>query len=270
MEQIIHNINGSICYEHEGKGQVVVLLHGFGEDKSIWNHQINFLKNYYQLIIPNLPGTGKSSLLQGLNIQIEDYADWLFHFLQHFINPSQKIILLGHSMGGYIGLAYAKKYAETLAGFGLIHSTAFTDSDEKKEIRKRAIDTINEYGAASFLKNTIPNLFASSFKENNPTIINELIAQGKTLSKESLIQYYKAMMNRPDSSEVLKQSSVAVLFIMGKEDVAAPLQDVLQQCHLPKISDILILDNVAHMGMLEATEQINEKLLSYLQMVLSN
>ena len=270
MEHFLNNNNNAICYYHEGNGDIIVLLHGFGEDKSIWKHQIDFLKNYFQLIVPDLPGTGKSRLLQSSNIQIEDYADWLYQFLKNVISPNSKIVLLGHSMGGYITLAYAKKYPENLSGFGLIHSTAFADSNEKKDIRNRGIETIKSYGAASFIKNTIPNLFAKSFKEKHPLIIEELIEKGKSFTHLSLIQYYKSMMNRPDSTQVLLQASVPVLFVMGTEDIAAPINDMLQQCHLPKMSDILILENVAHMGMLEATDKLNNKLLSYLKIVFSN
>ncbi len=257
MEQFLSLQQNKISYYNEGQGKVIVLLHGFGEDKNIWNYQLEFLKSNYQVIIPDLPGTGNSDLLDKENISINDYANWLHDFIFKIISPHQKIILLGHSMGGYISLAYAKKYPETLAAFGLIHSTAFADSDEKKEIRSRAILSIQKFGTFSFLKNTIPNLFSKQFKKTNSSVIDDLIKQGKTFTKEGLIQYYSAMMNRIDSTDVLINSEVPVLFVMGEEDIAAPLRDVLQQCHLPKKSYVHILENVAHMGMLEATEKLN-------------
>jgi pimeloyl-ACP methyl ester carboxylesterase len=145
-----------------------------------------------------------------------------------------------------------------LTGFGLIHSSASADDEEKKKKRMQGINLIMEYGAFPFLKNTIPTLFGEAFKKNNLGKVEELIEQSNQFSKEALIQYYTAMMNRPERINVLENTSVPVLFVLGKEDAAAPLDVVINQVHLPSTSDIHILDNVAHMGMLEAPEQINE------------
>lgn len=257
MHQILHLQQNTISYLNEGIGDVVILLHGFGEDKDIWFQQINYLKSKYQIITPDLPGTGNSTLIDGENISIDDYAVWLFDFLKHIIQPKRKVVLLGHSMGGYITLAFAKKYSETLVAFGLIHSSAFADSKEKKETRKRAIETIEEYGAFAFIRNTIPNLFSKQFKEKHSSAIEALIEKGKSFTVATLIQYYQIIMNRNDSTEILKNVEVPVLFVMGEEDIAVPIQDVLQQCHLPKKSYVHILENVGHMGMIEATEKMN-------------
>ena len=74
--------------------------------------------------------------------------------------------MLGHSMGGYITLAYVEKYSEKLKAFGFVHSTAFADSEEKKQNRKRGIEMMGEYGSYAFIKNTTPNLFTPAFKKN--------------------------------------------------------------------------------------------------------
>ena len=257
MQLFLHLHQNKISYYNEGKGKIIVLLHGFGEDKNIWQNQINLLKTKYQIIVPDLPGSGNSSLLEGNNISIDDYANWLFEFINHVVPPQQKIILLGHSMGGYITLAYAKKYSKTLTAFGLIHSTAFADSEEKKEVRKRGIESINEYGAFAFLKNTIPNLFSKQFKVTQNEKVEALIDKGKEFTAIAIQQYSKAMMNRKEATEILITTSLPVLFVMGTEDIAAPLQDVLQQCHLPKKSYVHIVENVGHMSMLEAPEKLN-------------
>lgn len=265
MQLFLHLHQNKISYYNEGKGKIIVLLHGFGEDKNIWQNQINLLKTKYQIIVPDLPGSGNSSLLEGNNISIDDYANWLFEFINHVVPPQQKIILLGHSMGGYITLAYAKKYAKTLTAFALIHSTAFADSEEKKEVRKRGIESINEYGAFAFLKNTIPNLFSKQFKVTQNEKVEALIDKGKEFTAIAIQQYSNAMMNRKDATEILITTSLPVLFVMGTEDVAAPMQDVLQQCHLPKKSYVHILENVGHMSMLEAPEKLNNIIIFFVE-----
>jgi pimeloyl-ACP methyl ester carboxylesterase len=173
-------------------------------------------------------------------------------------------VMLGHSMGGYITLAYAEKYPARLKAFGLVHSTAFADSKEKKQSRLKGIGVIENYGSYAFLKTTQPGLFSADFRKKQPGVVNDLIRDGKGFSKKSLQQYYFAMMNRPDRSSVLKNNKLPVLFVMGTEDNAAPINDVLQQVHLPEIAYIHILENSGHMGMLEKPMRLNRILKDFI------
>jgi pimeloyl-ACP methyl ester carboxylesterase len=168
-------------------------------------------------------------------------------------------------MGGYITLAFAEKYPSLLSGFGLIHSTAFADNEEKKKNREKGIALMEEYGPFSFLKNTIPNLFGAKFKALYPEKVNSFIEAAAAFSKESLQQYYRAMMLRPDRTHVLLSNPLPVLFVMGTEDVAAPMEDVLKQVSLPNISYIHVLSHTGHMGMWEATEQMNDYILAFIK-----
>ncbi len=95
-----------------------------------------------------------------------------------------------------------------------------------------------------------------------------MIEEGKNFSSEALIQYYTAMMQRPDRTAVLTKSNVPVLFIIGSEDVAAPLDDLLKQVHLPKISYILIIQGVGHMSMMEKADELNNYLLEFIRKAL--
>ena len=263
-----------ISYRTEGKGKPVVLLHGFGEDSQIFDQQIEFLKESCLLIIPDIPGTGKSALLisdhpmpvtgilKPVTVSIEDYADCIKALLEE--EKISKCILLGHSMGGYITLAFAEKYPGSLSRFGLIHSSAFADNEEKKRNRQRGIDLMEQYGAYAFLKNTIPNLFSLQFKEAFPDKLESLIEASKQFSTEACRQYYTAMMNRPDRTDVLKGNPLPVLFVIGTEDVAAPLNDLNLQIHLPLCSYIHIIENVGHMSMWEAPELLNSYLLEFI------
>lgn len=249
--------NTNIAYLVEGEGEPVVLLHGFGEDSSIWRNQVAYLKNKYKLIVPDIPGSGKSTMLEGLSqaITLGDYAVCIQALLRH--EKIDECCIFGHSMGGYITLAFVELYPNFVKGFGLVHSTAYADSEEKKENRRRGIEIMEEYGAQAFLKNTIPNLFGAGFKQEHPEVVEQLIDQAKDFSTKACQQYYTAMMNRPDRHLALKNSKVPVLFIAGTEDPAAPLDDVLQQSALPAISYIHVLDGVGHMGMLEAPDKLN-------------
>src|SRR6476620_2504835 len=240
MKKKFHYNNADIFYRAEGEGMPVVLLHGIPLDGGAWNEQINFLKDYCKLIVPDLPGSGQSTFekQEEQATTIEYYASCIYALLQH--ENVNTCLMLGHSLGGYITLAFVEKHSVLLKGFGLIHSTAFADSEERKELRKKSIETMEQNGIHAFLKDFIPNLFAKKFKSEHPEKINALIEKVHNFSKHALQDYFRAMMKRPDRTHVLKNSEVPVLFVMGTEDVAAPMQDVLQQVHLPKIAHINI------------------------------
>lgn len=265
MEKKFYYQNTEIYYKVFGSGESVVLLHGFAEDSNIWKEQVNFLQNYCMLIMPDLPGSGKSALLQKENVTMEDYAASLNALLSY--ENIDTCILLGHSMGGYITLAFAELFPEKLKGLGLINSTAFADNEEKITSRKKGIQMMEEHGVFSFIKNTTPNSFSENYKKQHLEKVSDLIEQVKNFSKEALIQYYSAMINRPDRTEVLKKSEVPVMFIIGAEDKIAPEDDLLEQVSLPKISYVHIIKEAGHMSMLEKPEELNEYLLEFIKNV---
>ena len=252
--------NKSIFYRVYGSGKPVILLHGFGEDGEIWNGQVEALKDKYQLIIPDLPGSGKSEIV--VDMSMEGLAE-VVHSIIHE-EDIDTCPVIGHSMGGYITLALVEKYWNHISAFGLFHSSSFADNEEKKANRKKGIAFIREHGAYEFLKTATPNLFSQKTKDENPGLIDEQVAAGHNFSAPALVSYYEAMMERPDRTELLSQTAVPVLFVMGKEDAAIPVEDSLKQCHLPRKSYIHMLSQSGHMGMLEEKEKSNSILEEFL------
>ena len=122
---------------------------------------------------------------------------------------------------------------------------------------------MEQYGSFAFLKTTIPTLFTTDFKTKSPNIIDGLLQKGKLFSVITLQNYYRAMMNRIDRTDVLKGSSLPILFIIGTDDIAVPLKDILQQSHMPNCSYIHILENIGHMGILEEPTKVNEFICSF-------
>ena len=244
-----------------------MLLHGFGEDGKVWQQQVDFLQPHFQVIVPDIPGSGQSAFINDANI--ETYAEIIKLILdtelkKPALNGTEEIAVIGHSMGGYITLALVEKWPDYFNVFGLFHSSAFADSDEKKANRRKAIEFINTKGAAAFLKMSTPSLFTKLFAQKHAGKINQLIEEGKKFSNEALVQYYAAMIERPDKTEVLRNFNKPVLFLIGEQDTAIPLQSSLQQCYLPNQSHVTILKQSAHMGMWEEAEKANNILLDFL------
>jgi len=275
MKKEILYQNKKISYQCLGEGKPVMLVHGFGEDGNVWNNQapsnypeggeIVFAQNQltassllnkgYRFIIPDLPGSGQSEMISDMSI--EGMAEVL-HAIVHKENTNS-CVMIGHSMGGYITLAFAEKYWNHLDAFGLVHSTAFADSEEKKSARRKGIDFIKHHGAFNFLKATIPNLFLPG-----SDLVNDFISKQSGFSPEALIAYYHAMIMRPDRTHVLKNAAVPILLIAGEQDIAIPIQDVLKQSHLADKCFFTILKKSAHMGMLEEPEIVNRLIEEFL------
>ncbi len=259
---ILYN-QSKIFYRFTGKGFPVVLLHGFGEDGNVWEHQITYLQDHFQLIIPDLPGSGKSGLTEHMSIV------GMAEVIKAIISAEKinKLSIIGHSMGGYIALAMAEKYPEMLSSFGLFHSSAFADNEEKKAARLKSMEFIKNNGAYEFLKTMIPGLFYMGLAAGSRADhgMKSLIEKGKAFSSKALLSYYTSMINRPDRTNVLKSFSNPLLFVMGEHDNAVPFQQSLQQCYLPQKAHVHILRNSAHMGMLEETERSNQILAQFLR-----
>jgi pimeloyl-ACP methyl ester carboxylesterase len=254
--------NKKIYYSIFGEGKTVMLVHGFGEDGSIWESQAKFLSTHFRVIVPDIPGSGHSELIP--NADIDTYAQVLKCIVDDTTAPDETISLIGHSMGGYIALAFAEFYGARLNKFGLFHSSSYADSEEKQANRKKAIAFIQENGAAAFLKTAIPGLFSEAFNKNHEAIVQKCIDKAKTFTVEALVQYYEAMIARSDREHILKNTNVPVFFIIGLLDQAVPSSQSLAQTYLPPVSYVHILPEVAHMGMLEATDLCNNYLSAFL------
>ena len=255
----------SLNYLTTGEGFPIVLLHGFAEDHTIWDEQIKYLRTDYKVIAVDLFGAGDSPHLDKIAVQVMDYASAIKQIV--VVEKIEKFILLGHSMGGYIGLTYCDKFPNDIIGLGLIHSTVFGDDEAKINMRKKSIQFIQTNGAAAFLKTSVPDLFYN--KEKNKPFIDALIEKGSRIAPESLIQYYEAIMNRVDYATQLAFWNIPILFICGKHDKAVPIERSLQQISLGKTVCFTMLKGSAHMGLLEEPDVVNQKTREFIQFCLS-
>jgi pimeloyl-ACP methyl ester carboxylesterase len=267
QEKEITHKHKKIFYRVIGEGPVVVLLHGVPFDGNLWKNQFNAFPDY-KIIIPDLPGSGRSEMIEDMSMEglAECVKDIIVHETASLYFKSgepHSVIVIGHSMGGYITLALAEKHPELLNGFGLFHSTAYADSEERKEGRKKTINAIQEKGIEEWVKSSLPNLFSPDTKKENRELIDEQMPIARNFLPEAIVNYQTAMMKRPDRTDVLKKAAVPVLFILGKYDTAVPLKDGMEQCSLADLNYIHVLENAGHVGMIEDAIKTNTILENY-------
>jgi pimeloyl-ACP methyl ester carboxylesterase len=236
-------------YRISGKGPVIVLLHGFLESGEVWKSFTRRLIESFTVITIDLPGHGLSENPGPIN-SMDDMADAVRHVLKSLhVNAS---LMVGHSMGGYVTLAYAEKYPRTLKGFVLFHSQAGADSAEASVNRERTIALVQK-DHHGFIKNFIPDLFDPINVKKFSKEIDNLKNLADITSNEGIIAALEGMKIRPDRQHVLLNSKVPVLFIIGKNDKRIPMEVVIPQTLLPEHSEVLLLDHVGHRGFIEAS-----------------
>lgn len=250
----------SLHYNRYGSGPAVMLVHGFGEDSRVWEGQLGRLSENHTLLVPDLPGTGDSELLSDMSL--EGMAAALNRLVEQ--ENISSLTMIGHSMGGYITLAFAELFPDKLNAFGLFHSSAFADSPEKIETRRKGITAIQQSGPLPFLEGMVPNLYAPATREQRPELIREHLSDVQYFSGATLVSYYESMIRRPDRTRVLQEAGCPVLFVLGRADTAVPLKDGLKQVYMPDLAYIHILDDSGHMGMREEPEASTELLLRFL------
>jgi pimeloyl-ACP methyl ester carboxylesterase len=261
MDQAAFNSSkGLIRYTRIGMGKPVMLIHGFGEDSTVWEKQIPELSKNYLLLVPDLPGSGHSPMIN--EGSMETYAAVLKELCDY--EKIAKLVLIGHSMGGYITLAFLENWPDMVSAYCLFHSSAYADDEEKIATRKKGIEFIEKNGAAKFLQQATPNLFSEKTRNERPELVKEILDRYANFSGEALVQYYQAMIKRPDRTHILKNSNKSFLIIAGKYDTAVPLQKSLEQSHIAAFSYIHICNNSGHMGMLEQPQECNEVLSKFL------
>lgn len=238
----------ALNYTVKGQGMSVVFIHGFCESVQIWDSFIPFFESSFQVICIDLPGHGKSKSL-GYETSIDKMAFQVKETLDSL--NIKKALLVGHSLGGYVTIAFAHMFPERLLGICFFHSSVFEDTPEKKENRNKTIEYVEKHGVDAFSIPFVPGLFFHKRREQLKEQIDFATQIARKMNKEDIIHTIKAMRDRKDRAHVLEEIKVSVAFIVGKDDAAVPLNKSLEQCALPPMSQVLFLGETSHMGMFE-------------------
>ncbi len=245
MEKI--DVSGiQLAYERRGKGIPLVLIHGYPLDHHLWDEVAPLLEDTFDLILPDLRGFGESRTVESF-YTMEDYASDIAALLDHL--RIQKTAIAGHSMGGYVALAFARLFPEHVRGLGLVSSQAAADSEERKQGRYKSAAEVADKGIGSVVETMAPKF----------TSIPDL----QTFARESMerqqpaayIGALKAMAERVDSTALLSSFHFPVVLIHGDSDQLIPVdrarevKEVLPEAYFVEIS------GAGHMPMMEAKEK---------------
>ncbi len=246
-----------IRYADIGKGRVIVLIHGFLESLEVWfgNGFAQELSKIYRIIAIDLPGHGKSECI-GYVHRMERMASVVKDVMDSL--GLRRYTLVGHSMGGYVALAFAEKFNDHLAGLCLFHSTALPDSDAKKIDRERAIRIVKK-APAKYTNALIMNLFAVANLRYYKSEIQWLKRIAAKTKRQGIVASLEGMKVRKNRENVLRYATFPVLIIAGQRDNVIPFDTLLAQAKLANDSRFLSLEKTGHLGFLEAKEKTLKK-----------
>lgn len=226
-------------YTKTGTGnEALVLLHGFMENNTIWQEMEPLLKDKFSLIKIDLLGHGKSPNQASVHT-MEMMAEAVKEVVQS--ENIAQFHLLGHSMGGYVSLAYAEKYAEDLKSLTLFFSTFLEDSEEKKEMRKKSFRVVRE-SMNTYINAGVPLLFSALEREKLESKITLAKEIALSTAPENVIAALEGMMLRPNRFSVVDTLKGKVMFILGKHDNAVNASEVMKQIPMKENIKTYILD----------------------------
>jgi pimeloyl-ACP methyl ester carboxylesterase len=254
--------NGRIHYSDQGEGEVLVLLHGYLETSEIWSNFARGLSAKFRIISIDLPGHGKSSMYGDVHT-MEFMAIIIAELIKNL--RISKVIIAGHSLGGYIALAFAELFPEMLSGYCLFHSHPFSDSPEAIEKREREIVLIKAGKKDMMYSDNVSRMFATSNLQKFPEALERSKQIASSISGEGIISVLKGMMERSSRLSIMEDGRVPCLWILGALDNYINCEQIQQKVKLPENANVIVLRNSGHMGFIEEEANALEILTGFVE-----
>lgn len=245
MEKVTLNNGLTLAYVRRGKGTPLMLVHGYPLDHTIWDEVVPLLADDFDLILPDLRGFGKSQIVE-TEYTLTDMAGDLAALLDHL--GIQQTCLAGHSMGGYIALAFARAWPGRLRGLGLVASQALADTPERRQARYETAAAILRDGVGQVAEEMSHKLTPQAQLQAR---LRPLIA---AQSPMGLAGALRAIAGREDSTPLLPSFRFPVVIVHGDADALVPLERAREvKAALPH-AHLVEAAGSGHMPMLEAPQ----------------
>ncbi len=237
-----------IVYDFKKGGKsTVVLLHGFLESHLTWKEYSKILSEKHNVLSIDLLGHGQTACLAYVH-SMEEMAEVVKAVLKE--HDIRKAILVGHSMGGYVALAFAEKYPDSIKGLCLFNSTALADSDSKKKDRDRAINVVKK-NHERFISEVIPNLFIQNDSPELKKAESACLKIALATPKQGIIAALEGMKIRDNRELVVKFAPCPVFYVIGKLDKLLPYADLLEQSTLNENGSHYLSEKGGHLCFVE-------------------
>jgi len=252
----------NLGYTDRGKGIAIILLHGYLENREIWGEFATGLSARFRVISIDLPGHGKSGTWGGTH-DMNQLAESVMAVMRE--EHIDRVFLIGHSMGGYVTMAFADLFPGSLHGYVLFHSTCYADSQEKRENRDREISLVLCNRKKQIIRVNVPKAFANDNLSRLKTDVSRAIEIAMQNPDDGIVALLNGMKTRPDRTAVLRDDRLPLLLVGGMKDnyILAEVFDSLVE--LAPHATVVRLKESGHMGFLEETAESVRAVESFIQ-----
>jgi len=245
------SFNGiNVSFTDSGAGDTIVLLHGYLESKEIWDPLTRMLETIFRVVAIDLPGHGKSGVFS--EIHTMEFMAGAVKAVIDSLNI-ERILLAGHSLGGYVALAFLELYPQSLEGYCLFHSHAKPDKEATVENRNREIRVVKA-GKKNLM---YPDNVTRMFSVKNLESMTDALERSKKIASETpaegIIAVLKGMIARPSRVALVEKGEKPMLWILGRNDQYFTPSGAIAGVKLPENAKVFILENSGHLGFVEET-----------------
>jgi pimeloyl-ACP methyl ester carboxylesterase len=252
MKKYVHFKGKKIFYSDEGNGTPLILVHGYLETAEVWESFAHKLAEKYRVVSIDLPGHGDSDIYEATH-SMELLATAVNALLDAI--GIQRFFFIGHSLGGYVSLAYLELFPEKLIGYCLFHSHPFADSIEIIQKREREILIVNSGRKFLLYPDNVKRMYANINLEKFSASLDRSKRIASGISAEGIVAVLKGMMARPSRLDLMRKGVVPCLWILGTMDNYVPFEEVRNKVDLPVNAELIVLKNSGHLGFIEEEER---------------
>ncbi|MBI1344939.1 alpha/beta fold hydrolase [bacterium] len=247
----------------EGDHDPLVFLHGFPLSHEMWDAQRREFRNTHRVIIPDLRGFGRSTSQDDM-VTMDQFADDVAALLAA-MDLSQPVTLCGLSMGGYIAMAFARRYPQRLGRLILTDTKSLPDTPETAANRERMANLVLKEGPTPLIATMMPRLFGPQTNEKQPYVTDAVRNVMLANSSRAIAAAQRGMAVRPDSTPSLKDITVPTLVISGEYDAISPPDEMRTFAAEIPHSEFALIPGVGHMTPMEAPQEFNAAVRDWLQ-----
>jgi len=239
---------GQIHYTDSGTGKEIILLHGYLESSEVWNGFAEKLQAHFRIISIDLPGCGMSDVYGEVH-SMEFMATAIKKLLDSL--KLKKVFMTGHSLGGYVALAFLELFPDRLSGYCLFHSQPFPDTPAALEKRRREIEIVKVGKKNLMYPDNVIRMFATSNLGKFSNALQKSKDIAAQIPGEGIIAVLNGMMIRPSRLSFMEEGKVPCLWILGLMDNYIPCEHIQTMVNLPFNAKLFVLKNSGHMGFIE-------------------
>ncbi|MCU0362246.1 MAG: alpha/beta hydrolase [Bacteroidales bacterium] len=262
MEDFFRYGTGMIHYSDQGRGKVVVLLHGYLETSEIWSSFAGKLATNFRVITIDLPGHGSSGMFAEVHT-MELIADAVYGLIKSI--GISEIFLTGHSLGGYVALAFAELYNEMLSGYCLFHSHPLPDSAEALNKREREIRLVEAGKKDLMYPDNVSRMYATTNLQKFSEALKRSKGIASSIPGEGIIAVLRGMIKRPSRISVMESGIVPCLWILGAMDNYIDCLQIQMKVQLPDNATVVVLNNSGHLGFIEEEDKSVEVITKFIE-----